>query len=158
MNRALMERTVEGHEGRRASVYRDSRGILTAAIGCNLEEPSARDLLQGCGADYDAVCNGSVALTEEQIDEIFERQLSAAIFAAQCQVRNFDELPDGAQAVVVDMMFNLGSPRFAEFVHLKAALAARDFKAAAAEIRDSKWCGQVKTRCADNAEMMERAI
>lgn len=159
MDRNLIEDLISKHEATRNTVYRDTEGNLTVGKGFNLDRPGAQETCDGCGIDYEAVCNGSMALTDAQVAALFDGDVNAAIFAAGCQVHNFDELPDAVQAVVVDMMFNLGSRRFSEFVKFKAALAANppDFEAAANEIRNSAYCGQVKTRCAENAELVEQA-
>ena len=155
MNRTLIEQLVTKHEGRRAAVYTDTDGKLTIGIGLNLDAAGSRELCQGCGLDFDALCSGAATLTDAEIDELFETQLNAAIYGAQCQVPGFDTLPDAAQAVVVDMVFNLGAGGFAKFVQLRAALEAKDFAAAAQQVTDSLWCGQVGTRCSDNAGMLE---
>ncbi len=166
MDRQLIEQTVERHEGRRLTVYKDTLGNLTTGVGCllmvNTPEglipvPAAQELFESLGIDFKAVCNGEIALTDQQCDEIFDHQISGAIFAARCQLKNFNTLPDVAQAVVVDMEFNLGSTRFAEFKELIAAVEAGDFPGAAAQIKNSLWCRQVGNRCADDARLMASA-
>lgn len=157
MDRTQIEQLIEKHEGRRAAVYTDTDGNLTIGIGLNLDAQGAQETCASCGVDFDGLRSGTATLEDTQIDQLFEVQLNAAIYGAQCQVQNFNALPDNAQAVVVDMVFNLGSTGFAKFRKLIAALEAQNFVDAAAEIKDSLWCGQVKTRCLDNAALMEAA-
>jgi len=52
------------------------------------------------------------------------------------------------------MAFNLGAPRLAKFHKMRAAIAADDWQAAAAEALASKWAGQVPRRAAEIARLL----
>jgi len=57
------------------------------------------------------------------------------------------EQTDGVrQMVIVDMVFNMGLPRFLGFKRLNAALMIQDYVAAPHEMKDSKWYDQVGRR------------
>jgi len=47
------------------------------------------------------------------------------------------------------MDFNLGKPRFLTFKKLIQAVKEGDFKKAAEEAKNSRWCRQVGKRCED---------
>jgi lysozyme len=59
------------------------------------------------------------------------------------------------QRVVVDMVFNLGMPRFKQFQNMIAAIEAGDWMEASDEMMDSRWAQQVGLRASRLAEMME---
>ena len=54
----------------------------------------------------------------------------------------------------VDMAFNLGAPRLAEFEKMAAAWARRAWEEAAAEALDSRWARQVKLRAKRDAALI----
>jgi lysozyme len=56
--------------------------------------------------------------------------------------------------VLVDMMFNLGAPRFMSFNRFRRALMLKDFDEAAKEMLLSKWAEQVGIRAERLSEMM----
>ena len=59
------------------------------------------------------------------------------------------------RAVLKNMLFNLGHVRLLGFKRMFTALDREDYSGAAAEMLDSKWAGQVKSRAKMLARMME---
>ena len=59
---------------------------------------------------------------------------------------DFDDLPEEAQHVIANMMFNMGRPRLSKFVGMKRGVDNRDWNAAADEMVDSRWYQQVNNR------------
>ncbi len=51
----------------------------------------------------------------------------------------FYELGEPRQFALINMIFNLGAPRFKKFKKFIAAVDARDWETAADELVDSKW-------------------
>ena len=47
------------------------------------------------------------------------------------------ELPTTAKVVILDLLYNLGRPRYKKFKHHIAAIKQKDYKKAATELRDS---------------------
>jgi len=157
MDRDTLKRFIERHEGRRATAYADSRNIPTIGVGFNLTRPDARAKLAGLGLDYEAVCGKRVALTDAQIDQLLEPDITDAIDNARRCVSNFDRLPSDVQMVVVDMVFNLGLAGYANFKKMIAALEREDWAAAAREMEDSVWYGQVKRRASEDVALVRGA-
>ncbi len=56
-------------EGRRSTVYRDTKGIPTIGVGFNLTTADAPAQIAALGLDYQSVLNGSAALTDAQMDQ-----------------------------------------------------------------------------------------
>jgi GH24 family phage-related lysozyme (muramidase) len=157
MNRVLIEQLLVKHEGRRNKVYPDSRGILTIGIGFNLEDGDARDICDHYGLDLAALKSGTATLTDQQIDEIFDYQLTEAISESMSILPNFNQMPDTVQAVVVDMTFNLGLTRFSKFVSTIGQLKQGNYKQAAIDAKASLWAQQVPHRAADDIALLNAA-
>ena len=56
------------------------------------------------------------------------------------------DAPDAVVHIITNMAFNLGWFRLASFKKMFAAIKAKDYKTAAAEMKDSKWFKQVGWR------------
>ena len=71
-----------------------------------------------------------------------------AVTVDECKVLypDFDELPEECQHIIANMMFNMGRPRLSKFKDMKAAVDAKDFRAAGAAMIDSRWYTQVPNR------------
>ncbi len=132
MHKATHKKFAEWAEGRRNFPYEDSVGLLTIGIGRNLE---------GRG------------LSEEEVDFLYENDCKLV----EDQVNQLDfyaELDPVRQMVVFDMVFNMGITRFKGFVRTIEALRAKNYQAAAAEMRDSRWFRQVGRRSPVLVRMM----
>ena len=112
------------HEGKSLTMYTDTVGVPTIGYGHNLQTPISEHAAKVILADDVKV----------SIDELDDR------------MDWWRDLPDPAQLVLASMVFNLGWPRFSRFKKLIAALEDRDFNEAAAQMEDSLWYQQIKTR------------
>jgi GH24 family phage-related lysozyme (muramidase) len=158
MNRQMIEQLVQKHEGRRSVTYLDTRGNPTNGVGFNLNSSEARDICDHYGIDLADLKDGKVTLTETQIDEIFSFQLSEVIIQARHLLPNYDAMPDGVQAVVCDLIFNMGVTRFSKFVSTIGQLKAGNWKQAAADLTNSLWFHQVGHRGTDNVGILEKEV
>ena len=121
------------HESYRQHPYLCSAGILTVGYGRNLidtgiSEPEARYLL----------------VTD----------ISGAWSQIQAAMPSFRELDPVRRAVLLDMVVNLGIRGLLGFKRMLAAVAEGNYDLAAAEMVNSKWHGQVKTRALRLEAMM----
>ena len=162
------------HEGRRAGVYDDYDGSPldhggirhydgkpcighpTVGVGCNLDRGNARASLAAVGANYDAVRNGLVRLTEEQIDALFESDLTAAFAELHKVVADVDSLPEAVKLVLVDMNFNMGS--VAGFHNMLAAIHRRDWEGMIREMIDSDWYREVPARVRSDVAFLRAGL
>jgi lysozyme len=148
------------HEGLRLEVYKCPAGYWTVGVGRNLEGKPLRP------DEQEYIFKRSGLAPDEVIEVLKERGITKdeALFLlgndiedAVADLRNFDwfeDLDPVRKKVVIDMRYNLGPTRFRQFKRMIAALARGDYKAAAAEMVDSKWYRQVKTRGTRLAQMM----
>jgi len=96
-------------------------------------------------------------VSEERIWEVFQDDLAIAI--NECEILFstpiWSKFPDEVQEVCVNMMFNLGRPRYSKFIKHLAALEAHDWAEAGAEARDSRWHKQVGNRAERLCQKLE---
>jgi GH24 family phage-related lysozyme (muramidase) len=157
MNKDRLRKHVEDQEERRLLAYPDSNGVMHVGIGFNLEEPNAKKRIAALGIDFDALYSRQGALTDAQADILFDEDLQIATDDSLKDVKNFSDHPEDAQIPIVDMHFNMGSPRFRKFVDLLAALEKKDYSAAADAMLDSLWAKQVPRRAAADIALMRGA-
>jgi len=96
-------------------------------------------------------------VSKERVAELFQDDMRSVLLDCERLYSNFYDLPEEAQHVVANMMFNLGLPRLRKFKNMKKAVDAGDYQKAALEMCDSKWYSQVKNR-ADRLVKRMRSI
>ena len=122
------------HEGIRLKPYRDTVGKLTVGVGRNLD-------------DVGITREEALMLLDNDIDKV-RREVRRTFpwFAGLNPVR---------QNVVLNMVFNLGLPRFRRFTKTIAAVKAKHWDEAARQMLDSRWAEQVGRRARELAEMIK---
>ena len=115
---------LQTEEGFRATPYRDSRGNLTVGFGTNL----------------------SIGLTRAEGTLLLRSRLERN---GQCLAKRWTPwrlTGPRTREVLLDMAYELGCAGVLKFTKMLAALARRDFAAAAREMMDSRYARQVPTR------------
>ena len=123
-------------EGVVYEVYLDHLGLPTVGIGHLILE-----------SDQEHGKEVGTEISVERCEELFMRDLDIAI--SECVVlygNDWEGFPEEVKEVLVNLLFNCGRPRLAQFVKMNAALAEGDWKTAAVEGRDSRWYNQVGNR------------
>ena len=121
---------IKSSEGIKYSIYKDSRGSDTVGVG--------HKIISG-----DRVKSN---YSEKEIQAFFNKDCNAALIIARRQFNNFDSLPDDIKEIIVSICFNLGEGGIKKFVKFKNAIARKDYKRAAKELKDSAWHKQVGVR------------
>ena len=130
----LIEQMLIIDEGIRLKPYRDTVGKLTIGVGRNLED---------------------IGITEEEALFLLDNDIKKAkedvkkVFGEV-----YYELDPVRKSVLINMMFNLGLPRFLTFKKFIQAVKEKDFIKASQEMLDSKWANQVKDRAKRLSFMM----
>ena len=114
-----------GDEGWRPRAYRDNAGTLTIGVGRNLEDGE---------------------LSADEIELMLRNDLNTSMSELDRALPWWRGMSEARQAVLVNMHFNLGLSRLLQFKMALAAMQAGDWDRAAAEMRDSRWAGQVGRR------------
>jgi GH24 family phage-related lysozyme (muramidase) len=162
MDMAFVQALITRHEGYRRTVYLDTKGKQTIGIGFNLADPTARATCLAHDLDYEALLNGA-PISMADAAAVRDDKILSAVFAAQCQFPDdgvglgWNAMPDNAQAVILDMLYEMGSVRFAEFHLMKAAVRSGDYAAAAVQMKQSDWFNEVPNRAQDDINIMVAA-
>ena len=135
----LIERLITRNEGVRRSVYVDSRGNRTVGIGHKLKH----------GETYDKPLNDAEIDALLSIDLKTKETHCRGIFGDL-----WDVLNEARQAVIVDMMFNLGTEGFLGFHETIKAIKKKDWDTASREILNSKAARENPVRYHRNAKVM----
>ena len=135
------------NEGYKPCVYKDSKDIPTIGVGFNLEKAGAISEIESVGADYNALLNGSQCLRDDQIKKLFDIDMEDAERCGSRFVNNWGELGSTRQSALADMAFSMGCENLKLFVFLRYRVEEKHYSAAAEQIRASRWCCQVKSRC-----------
>lgn len=130
----IARRLISDHEGLVLHPYKDTVGKVSIGYGRNLDDRGISRL---------------------EAEVLRESDLAEAYRIARRQARRFSQMNPARQAVLVDMAFNLGEPRLSGFKKMFAALERLDYATAAAEMRDSRWYGQVGRRGKRLVKIME---
>ena len=120
------------HEGCQLKPYIDTAGKITIGFGHNLDDRG---------------------IPQHMADDLFERDLNRCLVEGR-QFDWYTRLNAPRRAVIVDMLYNLGLPRFRQFEKLIAALERDDTDEAAEEMLTSKWAVQVGQRAQRLSLMM----
>lgn len=132
--REILRAQLRIDEGVRAKPYRDTVGKLSIGVGRNLDD---------------------VGLRPDEIAYLLENDIVEAEQVARRLFPSLPRLSVTRRAVLCNMAFNLGG-RLATFKRLRAAVAAKDFEKAAAEMLRSAWAKQVGARAVRLSNMMKK--
>ena len=135
MNIEQLRKELEVDEGVKYEIYNDHLGYPTFGIGHLVRDtdPEAGEAL-------------GTPVTEDRVIEAFNEDVDTVLDDCYILYDDFDKLPEEAQLIIANMMFNLGRPRLSKFKGMKAGVDARDWKKAADEMIDSAWYRQVPNR------------
>ena len=122
-------------EGCVYELYNDHLGYATFGIGHLVLESDPE-----YGADI------GTPVSDDRVIEAFEQDVQTVLSDCAILYPDFDELPEEAQQVIANMMFNMGRPRLSGFKGMKRGVDSRDWNAAADEMVDSAWYRQVTNR------------
>ena len=135
MNLDQLRMELEYDEGCKYEIYLDHLGLPTFGIGHLVTEDDPEH-----GQEV------GTAVSEERVIEVFEKDVQVTIDECKKLYNDWLDLPEEAQLIIANMMFNMGRPRLSQFKGMKAGIDARDWNQAADEMVDSKWYRQVTNR------------
>lgn len=131
-------------EGCVYSVYLDHLNLPTIGIG---------HLVTEWDDEYGKPVGTEVS--EDRVNELFDQDVQVTIDECKLLYNDFDDLPEEAQQIIANMMFNMGRPRLSRFHKMKKAVDARDWVEAGNQMKDSRWYNQVTTRADRLVERMK---
>ena len=135
MNIEQLRKELELDEGCKHETYLCSQNVVTGGIGHMITE-----------WDDEKYLEVGVEIPDEQVKAWFDKDIETVLSDCELLYDDFDHLPEEAQLIIANMMFNLGYPRLKKFVGMKAGVDARDWNKAADEMIDSNYYKQVPNR------------
>ena len=135
MNIEQLRKELEVDEGVKYEIYNDHLGYPTFGIGHLVRD-----------TDPEAGASLGTPVSEDRVIEAFNQDVETVLSDCNILYDDFGDLPEEAQLIIANMMFNLGRPRLSKFKGMKAGVDARDWKKAADEMIDSAWYRQVPNR------------
>ena len=135
MNVEKLREQLKIDEGCVYEIYNDHLGYPTFGIGHLVRESDPE--------------NGSplgTEVSEDRVIEAFDADIEIVLSDCNTLYPDFEDLPEEAQQIIANMMFNLGRPRLSKFVGMKRGVDVKDWNSAADEMVDSRWYRQVGAR------------
>jgi lysozyme len=132
---------IEAHlvrdEGLRLKPYRCTAGKLTIGVGRNLDD---------------------MGITEDEARLLLRNDIARVEAECRREFPWFGALDEVREAVVLNMVFNLGITKFKGFVNTIADISAGNYESAASRMLQSLWARQVGNRALRLAEMMRTGV
>ena len=122
-------------EGVKYEIYLDHLSLPTLGVGHLIKDTDPENGLPV-----------GTKIEEERVNELFDEDIQVTIQECKYLYNDFDDLPEEAQRIIANMMFNLGRPRLSRFLKMKQHVDNRDFASASLEMKNSKWYRQVPNR------------
>ena len=135
MNIESLRKQLEIDEGVKYEIYLDHLGYPTFGIGHLVTE-----------SDPEHGQEVGTAVSADRVAEAFESDLEGVLSDCRKLYPDIDDLPEEAQQIIANMMFNLGYPRLSKFKNMKRCVDERDWMGAGEEMMDSRWYNQVPNR------------
>ena len=145
MDLEKLRKELEADEGRIDEIYTDHLGYPTFGIGHLVVE---RD------PEYGKEIGTYVP--EYRVIKAFKQDIETVLSDCNRLYEDFEDLPEEAQRVIANMMFNMGYTRLSKFRGMKRGVDARDWNDAADEMVDSRWYNQVTNRATRLVERIRR--
>lgn len=130
-----LRETLKVDEGVKNEIYLDHLGLPTCGIGHLITEDDPEH-----GLDV------GTHIDDERVNELFDQDVQVTLGECRLLYEDFDDLPEEAQQIIANMMFNMGRPRLSKFKKMKEAVDGRDWIEAGNQMMDSRWYKQVTTR------------
>tara|TARA_R110002124_G_scaffold277907_1_gene449562 strand:- start:548 stop:1030 length:483 start_codon:yes stop_codon:yes gene_type:complete len=135
---------ISADEGKVLHAYLCSEHHKTVGIGHKVLETDAENRLYIYGAGDDVADDQSIS--EGRCYELFQEDVQVAIGGCERIYGNWEELPQEAQHILVNMCFQLGQRGLSKFKNFKVAIEDYQWQRAAEEMLDSRWAKQTPER------------
>ena len=135
MNIEQLREELKRDEGCVNSIYLDHLNLPTTGIG---------HLINEWDEEYGKPVGTPVS--EERVNDLFDKDIQVTIDECKVLYDNFDDLPEEAQLIIANMMFNMGRPRLSQFKKMYEAVMDANWIEAAIQMEDSLWAKQVPNR------------
>jgi lysozyme len=128
-----LQNHIKEYEGFSRLVYECTAGYATIGYGRNIEQ---------------------VGISKEEAEHLLKNDIEQCLKELRGIMNRFDDLPEKAQLVLVDMCYNLGLSKLLNFENMLDAIDAGHWQKASEELLDSRYAAQVKRRARINASYL----
>ena len=135
MNIEKLREELKIDEGVKYEIYLDHLSLPTCGVGHLIKE-----------TDPEFGLEVGTKIDEERVNELFDEDIKVTLQECTYLYDDFYDLPEEAQLIIANMMFNLGRPRLSRFLKMKKAVDNKDWIEASNQMKDSKWYRQVPNR------------
>lgn len=133
MDRERLRAELKADEGVRHTAYTCPAGKTTIGVGRNLDD---------------------TGLDDNEVNYLLDGDIERCIASALSVFPYFHHLPDAAQHVIVNMLFQLGEAGFRQFKRFIEAVETKRWHHAADEVLDSRAARQTPARFNRHAEAL----
>tara|TARA_R100000734_G_C3309812_1_gene100518 strand:- start:231 stop:638 length:408 start_codon:yes stop_codon:yes gene_type:complete len=120
-----------------------------------------RPTVYQCTEGYDTIGYGfaikDLVLGEDICEIILERKIAELKLRIQQKFPFYEDMPEQAQDIVVEMCYQMGISGFSRFKKTIDHLMRKDYKAASVEMLDSRWAKQTPNRAKKLSNQMKYA-
>lgn len=131
--RARLRHSLHTHEGVRLKPYTDTKGKWTIGIGRNLTDRG---------------------ISRIEAEFLLDNDITQSIAEAVAEFPWIEAMSEPRQAVLVEMIFNMGLPKVRGFKNTLKAMQAGEYELAAVGMLSSKWADDVGRRALTLATQM----
>ena len=135
MNIVQLREQLKIDEGVKYEIYKDHLGYDTFGIG-HLVIKEDEEFGKPVGTK----------ISEDRVNAVFTRDVLKMISEAKILFPKFDTLPEEAQQVITNMIFNMGRPRLSNFKKFISYINESKWLEASNEMLNSAWAKQVGKR------------
>ena len=135
MNIKQLQKELQRDEGCVNAIYLDHLNLPTCGIG---------HLITEWDEEYGQPVGTTIS--DDRVAQLFEEDVKVTLEECRVLYGNFDDLPEEAQLILANMMFNMGRPRLSKFKKMNRAIADGDYLEASLQMEDSRWYKQVTNR------------
>lgn len=128
------------HEGVESHAYKCTAGKITIGVGRNIDP------------------DGGIGLSDDEINYLLNNDIKRVTKELRAAFGWFDGLDTVRKDAMVNLGFNLGTPRLKLFKNALAAMESGDYETAATEFLDSRWARQVGGRAVEVADMIRTGV
>jgi lysozyme len=154
MDKEVVANWIRSHEVADRQAHTAPDGHSTIGIGFDLDEVGARERLEGLGVNFESVLDGSEALTETQIEYLFNQDIDQSIIVAHAIFPDLDSYPENKQVAIIDMVYDLGERDFKKLDTVIDAIKQQHWADASTKMQESVLFNQLSHRATEEINLM----
>lgn len=138
--------TLQQDEGLRHTAYMDTTGNRTVGEGFNMDSGIAKTVWKRAGINtpFNDVYHGKSSISDDEAKSLSQISENIAEEDARHVFPKFDKLSENRQQAVLNLSYQLGGNKLAEFKKFRSAMQDGQYTLAARELAKSEWYSQTQ--------------